>query len=699
MDKINYLNRMKHLLSIVIFVNIAFSVLANNNSNELGIIKKNLIDITLNYTDYPASTIADFLPYFNLEKGFFNDLNYKDDTKSLWQPGLHWKRLTEMAVQYRTKTSLFYDDPALKEKIIKGIDYWLENHTRPKNAWWELIGVPNEMVRVFILLEDEIGADRIQRALPLINRAVLPNMYIFFGRKATGQNMLWETFIHINSSVLAGDTAGLHRAYNASADELIVTKLEGIQPDNSFHQHGAQSYAFGYGKVFSLSAAQILFSAKGTGYVLPQQKADLISSYLLDGQQWCSHGKMLEYTAMGREISRPENKIRGVIMAAQLMSKIDSKRINEFTDFIAQLKGEKRSKDLSGNKYFPYIDFMVQHGTGFMFTVKAASKDIVSTEMGNSENLKGYHLGHGTQFIVRRGDEYEGIFPVWDWERIPGSLCEQTGLKLPTYVWSKGAQGNSSFVLGASNSRNGCFTYSYDRDSVKAHRSWFCFDKEVVILVSGLHNRTENAVFQSVNQSFLHGEVLLNTKKMREESTSLENIQTVWHDSTTYIFPKCDYNILVSRKKQSGSWSEINEPRSTEKINKDVFSLSIDLGKSNQNTSFSYVIVPNTGVDDINSLKKMRNIKILENSGERQLVWDKDLDCLQAVIYKKGKINLPWRNARLEVDNPCVIVIQHVNNNLEIVCQFEKWTTKKLNINEMRNNCNIVISQYPETEN
>jgi len=33
--------------------------------------------------------------------------------------------------------------------------------------------------------------------------------------------------------------------------------------------------------------------------------------------------------------------------------------------------------------------------------------------------------------------------------------------------------------------------------------------------------------------------------------------------------------------------------------------------------------------------------KMLENSEDRQLVWNSEQDCLQAVIYKKGKIDLP----------------------------------------------------------
>lgn len=645
--------------------------------NDIGLVRKNLQEITMYYTDYSSYNFDSTLLRFNTKTGTFDDLNYMDNTASVWHWGTHWKRITEMAIRYSKPESKNYHSFELKEKVLKAVDYWFANYTRPKNAWWELIGVPNEMVKVFILMETELGTERLQKAIPQINLAIRPDMYYYHGA-ATGQNLLWETFIHIYSSVLTGDTVGLKRAYQTSANEIVITKLEGIQPDFSFHQHGAQSYAFGYGRAFSLSAAQILFSAKGTSYALPTEKTNIVSAYMLDGQQWCSQHKMLEYTAMGREISRPEAKTGSIILAAELMAKTDTERKAELVDFISQLKGEKRKKDLMGNRYFPRIDFMVQHGRGFMFTAKAVSKDIVSTEAGNDENLKAYHLGRGTQFIVRRGDEYEGIFPLWDWEKIPGSLCEQTGKALPIYSWTKGAEGNTSFVLGVSNGRNGCFTYDYNKDNVQAHRSWFCFDGEIVVLVSGLNNATQNLVFQSINQSFSTNNIFVNSKRMADEAISKKNIQSVWHDSTAYIFQKSRFNITVSNKTQTGSWEEINKVRSSKMISKKIFTLGIDLGQSNQNASFSYIIIPNVGANNIQSLERKPEIKILENSKEKQIVWNMKNDILQAVTYKSCVIKLPWKRMRLLVEMPGVLVIQKSGTQIEITYQTDKNTRNQI---------------------
>jgi chondroitin AC lyase len=120
--------------------------------------------------------------------------------------------------------------------------------------------------------------------------------------------LLWEAFNHVYASALAGDEAWFKSCIYRSSQRICNYYAEGIQPDYSFHQHGALSYAFGYGKDFSLSAAQILYTAHGTKFSLPDEKINIISDFLLEGQRWCSYRNMLEYTAMGREISRTFNK-------------------------------------------------------------------------------------------------------------------------------------------------------------------------------------------------------------------------------------------------------------------------------------------------------------------------------------------------------------------------------------------------------
>jgi chondroitin AC lyase len=591
--------------------------------------------------------------------GKFSDLDYTDNSAARWKWGVHWQRLTTLAVAYADSTSNFYHSKVFENNVIAGVDNWLVNGTKPKNGWWELIGVPYEMGKVFILMQDELGAERLQKILPQLNFAVRPDMYYYWG-KATGQNLLWEAFNHVYASALVGDDAGLKRAFAAAANEIIITKAEGIQPDFSFYEHGAQSYAFGYGKVFSLSAAQILYVAHGTNYALGTEKTNLISAYLLDGQRWCSYRNILEYTAMGREIARPDSKTKTIAMAAELMSKIDGQRNHELSDFVLQLTGKQQTNVLKGNRYFPRIDFMVQQGGNFMMSVKTVSKDIVSTETGNLENLKGYHLGRGTQFIVRRGNEYEGIFPLWDWEKIPGSLCEQTGKPLPLYDWTKGAQGNTDFVLGVSNGKIGCFTYDYNKDSIQAHRSWFFFENEMTMLVSGLQFKRPNPVFQSINQTFAVGNTFVNNKKLNTENFISTKVKSVWHDSIAYIFKSGNLNVVVNSGMRQGSWNEINRAESTKIIQNKSFTLGIDAGKTAKNGSFACVIIPNTGV------KSKSQLRILKNTSVQQVVYNQSSQTLQFVAYAPCEILLPWSNMTLSVNNAGVGIVQQNGNKLEV---------------------------------
>jgi chondroitin AC lyase len=653
---------MTQFKNILIFLFVILPVFVSAQTNDIELVKAKLREITLHYTDQTAVVNAEKLE-LQLADGKFSDLNYADNSAAKWQWGVHWQRLTTLAKAFKLPESTLYLSETLKFELIAGVDYWLANHTKPKNAWWELIGVPFEMGKVFILMQDEMGTERLQKILPQMNLAVRPDMYYYWG-PATGQNLLWEAFNHVYASALVGDDAGLKRAFAAASNEIIITKSEGIQPDFSFYQHGAQSYAFGYGKAFSLSAAQILYVAHGTKYALPDEKTNLISAYLLDGQRWCSYLNMLEYTAMGREISRPDSKTKTIAMAAGLMSKIDGQRSHELSDLVSQLTkspegGYRGLNVLKGNRYFPRIDFMVQQGGRFMMTVKAVSKDIVSTETGNLENLKGYHLGRGTQFIVRRGDEYEGIFPLWDWEKIPGSLCEQTGKPLPVYDWTKGAQGNTDFVLGVSNGKTGCFTYDYNKDSIKAHRSWFFFENEMAMLVSGLQFERPNSVFQTINQTYATGDVFVNAKKLDNVEIISKKVKSVWHDSIAYLFFADKFPVSVNTTIHSGAWSDINRAESDKIIEKKLFTLGIDAGKSAKNGAFACIVIPNADV------KSKSQLRILRNTSVQQVVYNKTSQTLQFVAYAPCEILLPWSNMTLSLGKAGIGVIQQNGNMLE----------------------------------
>ena len=64
--------------------------------------------------------------------------------------------------------------------------------------------------------------------------------------------------------------------------------------------------------------------------------------------------------------------------------------------------------------------------------------------MLNNENLKGYNLPLGATNILTSGKEYEGIFPVWNWNKIPGTTAvqHQDSTRLEGYLF-----GNSNYIF------------------------------------------------------------------------------------------------------------------------------------------------------------------------------------------------------------------------------------------------------------
>ena len=627
---------------LVLALLVPFKGVAQGADEDLKVMKERLYDIALSYAS-DDHDIGMLLSSFDWRTGFFSDIDYQDQTAKQWQPGYHWFRLTKLALEYVDTHSPNWHDPKIKDCVIKATRSWIERPSIAKNGWWNLIGVPMEMARVFILMENEVGSALIHSALPLLNYAVKPDYYDYHG-PATGENLLWETFNHISSCVLVGDLEGLRRAVDASSGTISITDEEGIQADYSFYQHGKQSYAFGYGRSFSLTAAQIIYTLKGTSFQLPPEKEKVLSHYILDGEQWCSYRQMLEYTAMGREISRPVDKTIDLLRASRLMRHVDVSRKEEYDDFIAQLEGRPRERSLEGNRYFDRIQLLVHQGKDYFFSVKNATYPIRYTESGNNENLKGCYLGDGTQFIVRKGDEYDGIFPVWNWRRLPGSIIEQSPETLALHDFGKGAEGPVTFAAGWSDGSTGFFSIQTDREGIRANRSWFCVNGKIVHLLSNLSFDKKYDVCQTVNQTDCRSVVYVNNLKMAVDSVVMP-VKSVWQDSIGYYFPN-EARMTIIKKKQSGSWFELNHAYSNERITKEVFTLFENFGKKGNAGSSCYIICPNvSSADDL--AKICSDIEIVSNTADSHCVHVRSTDTYYLTDFGKDHPSmLVWTGSR-----------------------------------------------------
>ena len=96
----------------------------------------------------------------------------------------------------------------------------------------------------------------------------------------------------------------------------------------------------------------------------------------------------------------------------------------EFASYYEQSKEQiirKRPQEIYGHKHFWQSDYSVHYNRTYFTSLRMCSKRTAGMEMNvNGENLLGYYLPFGLTYIYRHGDEYQDIFPVWDWGRLPG---------------------------------------------------------------------------------------------------------------------------------------------------------------------------------------------------------------------------------------------------------------------------------------
>jgi chondroitin AC lyase len=636
------------------------SISFSQDNDDIAKIKAKLYSISVDAKypeEYYTDKSIDALIKHISSAGNWPDINYLDKTDSKWAPAEHWVRLLKLAVNYKHEKGPYYGNKELRIVILNAIAWWLKERPQANNYWWNAIGIPGYMGEVFILMEKDLDDNLKIKGAELMKVGVKPTYYDYHG-VATGQNLFWIANAHLYASCISNDIEGCKRAFKSVSDEIVITEKEGIQPDYSFYQHGQQNYAFGYGKGFSTMGVRFFYLANQTAFQFSKEKIDIISHYILYGQQWMSHYNYLEYTAMGREISRNAPGPGAMLIALKWMEEIDTAKALQYQSFYKRLSNIRSEISLIGNRYFWRSDLMVHQRKDYYFSLKTTSDRILSSESGNGENLKGFYQGNGTYYLIRKGDEYKDIFPIWDWRKIPGSLIAQKTGSLPLFNWGSGSRGSTSFVYGISDSLYGCFAYDYKKDNVTARRSWFLFDHEIICLANSING---DSLYQGINQSLLKGEVWTDIPKSKNK-----NPQKVFHDSIGYWIDNNHYSVEVKNEKQKGSWKEINLTSSADEITKSVFSLGIKLGDKVVDASLVYAIVPSLSLEEFKQYSFRDHVTILQNNKFLQAVYQKDIAQVQAVFFDKGKLELPWNKLKIQMNKQGLVILKKINNKLLI---------------------------------
>jgi len=586
--------------------------------------------------------------------GSWPDIDYEDRTRSGWKTPTHLSRVNVLTRAYKSPGSELCGNQTLRQSVHSSLDYWLDHDFQNSNWWWNRIGVPKSLHPVLLLLEDELAEEQRDKGLKILSRAKIG---------MTGQNLVWVTEIVAVRAILEKDPELAATAYRRIVGEIRIATGEGIQPDFSFHQHGPCLYSHGYGAAFVADCSRIAAQVSGTRLAFPPEKVAVLSSLILDGSQWMARGGASDFGAEGREISRPGQNVRYLGTAAQNMLAVTTDRSQEFQQLAARAAGEEASP-LVGNRHFWRSDMMVHHRPGYYTSARMFSRRIANTDQPcNSEGLKSHHIADGCNLVMRTGQEYDDIFPVWDWQKIPGTTVEQR----PQLDGSPRRQGERMFVGGVSDGTYGLAAFDFSRDDLAARKSWFFFDDAYVCLGAGITCPTENSVVTTLNQCHLVGDVAVceggAIRRLARGSHDPERPAWVWHDQIAYFFLH-PAQISLRNTTQQGSWQQIALRYSDSPISRDVFTLWIDHGTRPQDATYAYCVVPGTSLPEDTHLSPSA-VTILANSPQLQAVRHENLNIAAMAFYETGSVNIR-QDLTVGVSTPCLVLVREMPENMTI---------------------------------
>lgn len=612
-----------------------------------------------------------------MPEGKWNDLDYACFFRTNWEPVEHLKRLVTIATSYTDKRSVYYGNEVLHNAINTALQYWIQQDPKCHNWWYNQISVPQTQASLLALMDAGL-----KKLSPEISTPILKTMSERSDpRKWTGANKMDIAIHHlIRGCLIKNDSI-----VRVNADEIfypvkIVTE-EGIQEDMSYHQHGPQLYIGGYGTVFIDNIVRMGNILNGTKFAMNDEKLNLFSDFTRNTYLNVFRGRHLDFSVTGRGVSRMGILDYGDCATLfKSLQTLDPKHADEY----AAIARRFYTQDASYQRYNRNImyyrsDYMLHNRKNYDFSVRTASTRTNKTESGNGENLFGTYMSDGATNIRVNGNEYTDIFPVWEWDKIPGTTTPLGEIRNPA-DW--GTKGTSTFTGGVSDGQNGVMTFDMDDYGVKARKSWFMFDNEVVCLGTGINSNLPESIITTINQCHRDGDVWINTGKSSQKATKTElsfekTPQWIWHDSIAYFFPE-ECNLKLKMEEQKGNWAKINFNFPATEISLPVFNLIIQHGKSPQNASYAYTIVPGVNSPDDLKAYSSKEVKIEQNSVEIQAVSNTKSGILQIVFFKPGTFD----NGKTKVKalKPCVVQIKKIDGKIKDVQIAEPMNQKKLEL-------------------
>jgi len=589
--------------------------------------------------------------------GTWADIDYADQSRGHWRLRTHLERMRDLARAWAAPGGELHGNPAVRDAALRACAHWIERDYRNPNWWHNEIGTPRGLAEFLVIMKDELPEETIFAGLAIVARAEIG---------MTGQNRIWKSGIVLLRAMLENDPQLARTARDAIAEQLKVSAGEGIQSDFSFHQHGPQLQFGNYGLGFAIDLVKWTRILSGTSYAIDPDALGTLRGFLLNGQSEVIWRGTMDINACARQLF-PEAPARkaaalGVLLAG--MAAADPGHAGEYAAAAARCQASTLP-GTAANRMFWRSDYMVHREPAYMASVRMCSRRVIGAESGNDENLKGYHLGDGAHYIYRSGREYDDIFPVWDWRKLPGITARQSADPLPRLTW-EGYRIGTGFAGGVSDGSIGAAALDFSRDGVRARKSWFFLHGKIVVLGAGISSEVDGHVTTTVNQCLLNGRITAGSDKstavIESRTRRLTGLRWLHHDGIGYVFPAVS-RLLVSGAPQKGAWTDIFRAGPTDALQRDVFLLAFDHGSKPSEEGYACIMLPGATAAETAGFVANPDVDILRNSPGCQAVRSDRV--VMAAFFQADRIGIAPETS-LAVDRPCLVLMDTKTGRLTV---------------------------------
>ncbi|MEI6275290.1 MAG: polysaccharide lyase family 8 super-sandwich domain-containing protein [Prolixibacteraceae bacterium] len=674
---------MKHMILILVFL-MGFpgmkSSLAGNNQDLELLRKKVTAELLLQKVDEPR--IKELMSTLR-EDGSWPGINYTDLSRIGYENVRHLNNIWVLSSAYRSSGTPFRGDKQLLAIIHKSLTFWTNKDFIAGNWHTNEISNPEQLIHILLVLDGDLEESLRAQVVILASRA---NLDAWGARP--GGDLIKIAGIMAELALYNRDESSLQTAIDAMTRQVKITTGLGIKADLGFHHRvdrvtSILTYGTNYAATFSDWA--YLFS--GTRYGFPAEATHLLIDYYIDGiSKSMVHAWYRAPGLINRDMSR-KGALGPVDNEIPLKLSLVSDYRKQELENIVKIRNGAQKPNLTYNKFFWHSEYAIHQRPGYYSTVRMFSNRNYTMEFPhNMESLKHHHYADGANFISVTGKEYSDIFPVWDWQKIPGTTVVQRP-SLPPYTEIV-KKGKTGFVGAVTDGTYGASSFDFESplDPLRAKKAWFFFDKEYVCLGAGITSSSDFAVNTTINQCLLKGEVRASSGKDKTTLSigehQLNKADWVIHDGIAYVFPN-PTDVLINNKTYSGNWHDLVS--TTRKLGsdletKDLFSLWIDHGKQPKNAAYAYIVAPGIDISKENPARIASRVKILSNTSQVQAVHQLELNITQIVFYEPGTVALN-NGLKLSALNPCMVMLKSAGDQInEITVADPGRKLKSLNI-------------------